>query len=327
MEKLQEKSPCCRGKTWVLNKKRRQCSLCKKTWRCWPKRRGRKKNRISNKLLIKYLNNELGIVSKQKNAKGLSSSAFQERMRKSLVNYNDKTPWPDIPTGDLIVIADAMVEYIEHIPHIIYFMFLRSIHANQAVILPASFAVNTGEGYYGWNKAFDLIPDEAKKRIRALVCDGAQSFIRIARENKWVLQRCHFHLLARLKHNSSLGRFGKNRKQAKRILDLAGIILSTNDKEKIIVALEEIMEIRKSVTSKAFRTTLRGFSKHYEDFRAYIKYPEYNLPTTSNTAEVFIGRIRNLQYRAHGFRTLKSLLLWIEAYSKFRDIGKKRLLL
>jgi len=317
MTKLHEKSPCCRGKIWRLNGRRRQCSICGKTWRVWKRKRGRKKQRVCFNLLLSYLTNESGAMSKQALKKHITPAGLQARMAQTVQAYNKENSWPNPPDGELIAVADAMIEYIRGMPHTIYFILLRAINSNKAVIMPFFVTIGIGEGSYGWNLAIQGIPAEVRTRIRVMVCDGVQALGAIAREEGWILQRCHFHLRARLFSFCSPRRFSKKPELGRHIQKLVEIVLSGRNEENIQKAIEELAMIKNEVSARSFRTVLSGLTKHYADYRAYLRYPQYHIPCTSNSAEFMIGQIRGLQYRARGFNSLKSLSSWIEAYCKF----------
>lgn len=234
-----------------------------------------------------------------------------------LAQFNGKEPWEDIPEGPLIAIADAMIEYIEKRPHTIYFILVRSIHGSQAFILPP-LMLQDGELVSGWGQAFRTIPADVFSRIVALVCDGHQGLVYGAKRFGWLLQRCHFHLLARIAHNISFGPSGKNSSLGIKIQQLAHTILYKKEISLVNAALDEIRVIRKAITSSSLRTVLSGFLKHYEDYRTYLESPHYQLPSTSNTAEHLVGLVRDLQYRAHGFRTADSLFAWVNGFCKYR---------
>lgn len=238
-------------------------------------------------------------------------------MSKIANKFNLTTPWPDAPLGDLIAIADALIEYIDGVQHTIYLILIRSVNSNSAAIMPCFVAVDRSEDFWGWDQAFDLIHPEVKCRMKALVCDGRAAFIPISRKYNWALQRCHFHLLARIAHNRSIRRWSRSGEQGKHIQKLAQIVLTSTNEESIKGALNELRNSLEQVTSRAFKSVLRGLIKNYSDYRTYLKYPEYNLPTTSNSAEHLVGLIRDLQYRARGFNSIKSLSLWIECLLKF----------
>lgn len=317
MTKLHEKSPCCREKIWRLNVRRRQCSQCGKTWRVWKRKRGRKKQRTCADLLLRYLSNESGSIRQQAARKHITPAGLQARMAQAVQSFNKENPWPDPPDGELIAVADAMIEYIRGMPHAVYFVLLRAVNSNKAVILPFVVTIGIGEGARGWNMAIQGIPADARSRIRVLVCDGVQALGTVAREEGWILQRCHFHLRARLFSFCSPRRFSKKPLLGRRIQKLVEIVLSGRDEDKIQNAIQGLYKIKNEVSARSFRTVLSGLIRHYEDYRAYLRYPQYHIPSTSNSAEFMIGQIRSLQYRARGFNTLKSLSSWIETYCKF----------
>lgn len=263
-----------------------------------------------------YLRHENGSLRQQAAKKHITPAGFQKRMKTTLYAFNKKTSWATIPDGHLIVIADAMIEYINGVGHTVYFILLRGINDTKAIIAPFSVRINEGEGLTGWRWAFAQLPADICERIQVVVCDGINALGIIAYESGWILQRCHFHLLARLAHNCSQRRFGKDPVMGKRIQRLAQVVLTHHDELLIQKRIEELRLIRENTTSRSFRTVLSGFIKHYKHYRSYLNFPQYHIPTTSNSAEFLIGQIRDLQYRARGFRTLKSLSVWMEAYCK-----------
>lgn len=318
MKKLHEKSPCCGENIWRLNEKRRQCSKCKKTWRVWKKQRGRKTKRQSFEMLFKYLKNENGSMAFQAKKKGLDPSTIHRRMAKIIEKFNRETPWPEIPDGELIAVADAMIEFIDKIPHVVYFVLLRSVSKTDAIVTSFAIVKGIGEGSYGWELAFNQIPQDVKIRIKALVCDGVHALARIAFYEGWILQKCQFHLRAKIIRYCSPRKSGKQPKFAKELLKLTNIILTTKKEESLNRAIIRLTILKQKISAKSFRTIISGFIKNYEDYRTYLKYPELNLPNTSNSIECFIGQIRNLQRKAKGFRSEKSLKNWIETYCKFK---------
>ena len=53
-----------------------------------------------------------------------------------------------------------MIEYIEGVPHVIYFILLRPVAGSKATIMPFFVTKGSGEGYAGWKAAFTQIPLE-----------------------------------------------------------------------------------------------------------------------------------------------------------------------
>lgn len=309
MNEIHEKSPCCRGQIYLFGARRRQCSLCKKTWRVWKKKRGRRKNRYSFKTLFQYFEGKL-IRSK------LEHRTLSARLRNILKKFNDRTPWPMIPEGPLIVIADGLIEFIEKKIHCVYFVLVRSIFSSQAIILPP-YIQSEKETCAGWQKTFASIPNNVLNRIQFLLCDGHGGLTSLAKTYGWELQRCQFHLLASIAHSASCGPLGKNRKIALKIKKLVEIILYQRN-TIFLSAIEKLKIFQRKIKTPNLKTVISGFLKHYEDYRTYLRFPNCHLPTTSNSAEFLIGEIRRLQYRARGFRTPKALFSWIVGFCKYR---------
>jgi hypothetical protein len=293
-----------------LGERRRRCSLCKKTWRVWQKKRGRKHDRLDMNYLFKYFK---GI---QINAR-LKKKTHSARLRSLLNMFNQNTPCPPIPDGPLIVIADGLIQFFSKEKYTIYFILIRSTTDSKAFILPP-YMRKGGEVNQGWREAFAQIPNEIFVRIKALVCDGHGGLIYLAKGNNWVLQRCQFHLLARVAHCASFGLLGKSNGVGIRVKNLIEVALYTHNSNTVSLAIGALIKIKLGITSKTFKGVISGFIKNYDDYRSYLNYPQYNLPATSNTAESLNALLRDLQYRARGFRTPRSLMSWIIGFCKYK---------
>ena len=175
-----------------------------------------------------------------------------------------------------------------------------------------------GEINQGWREAFAQIPNEVFVRIKALVCDGHGGLIYLPKDNNWVLQRCQFHLLARVAHCASFGLLGKSNGVGIRVKNLIEVALYSRDSHTVYLAIEALIKIKLTITSRTFKGVISGFIKNYEDYRSYLNFPKYNLPSTSNTAESLNALLRNLQYRARGFSTPGSLMSWITGFCKYK---------
>ena len=322
MNKLHEKSPCCRGRIRRFGKRRRQCVICKKTWRAWQKKRGRKKARVSAAFLIRYLEHQTPSLRGLAKRYNLSEAVLKYRLKRSRQKFVSKTPWPSLPQRQsLIAIADAMVRYTKKGWHTFYFVLLRPARGDRAIIVKPYIKKGT-ETYLGWSEALDRLPEKTRSSIVALVCDGHGGLVNYARQYGWLIQRCHFHLIARLQSRRSKWRTGRHQKEGKRIYDLVNKVLAGKNKKVILKALVELEEIGWLSSSPEIARTLSGFVKHYEDYRTYLRYPELNLPRTSNTAESLIGCVQKLCQRTRGFASLDSLREWIEALIKYKKIIK-----
>ena len=310
MNKLHEKSPCCNASIRLFGERRRQCSLCHKTWRVWKCKRGRKSKRLNVRSLFKYFDGELKNTQLQK-------KTVSVRLRSLLKKFNQEEPWPEIPQGPLIMVADGLIEYFEGKKYTVYFLLFRSIFSSKAVIFPP-FMNAGGETCGGWHKALGQIPKKISQRIKAAVCDGHSGLISFIKRHYWILQRCHFHLLHRIAHCASFGRLNKTGGIGLKVKRLTEVVLYQENSEAIYLALEALKKIFRETKSRNFRTVIAGFLSHNKDFRSYLEYPEYFLPTTSNSAEFLNGLIRNLQYRARGFRTPHSFFEWVIGLCKYQ---------
>lgn len=247
----------------------------------------------------------------------LKSATRSAHLRSLLRKFNQETSWPEIPQGPLIIVADGIIQFFEKEKYTLYFFLIRSTTAKKAFILPP-YMRKGGEVALGWQEAFALIPPAVLTRIQALVCDGHSGLVYMAKNNNWVLQRCHFHLLARIAHNASFGPLGKNYGVGLRVRNLVQVVLYSVDMQAVTLALEALKRIKVTITSRNFKTVISGFILHYEDYRSYYNFPQHNLPATSNTAESLNALLRNLQYRARGFRTPASFLAWFIGFCKYK---------
>lgn len=310
MKKIHEKSSCCGVSVWRFGERRRKCSLCYRTWRVWKTKRGKKKARLNENILIEYFQGKL-------KDKKLEKRTLSARLRVLLRKFNQNTPWPSVPEGNLIAVADGIIQFFGKEKYTIYFILVRSVSGSKAFILPP-YLRKGSEVARGWHEAFSQIPNEVFVRIKALVCDGHGGLVYLAKGNQWVLQRCQFHLLARIAHNASFGPLGKNAGIGIRVRNLVEVVLYQENSSAIPIVIEALKIIKKEIHSRAFKTVISGFISHYEDYRSYLYFPQYNLPATSNTAESLNALIRNLQQRARGFKTPQSLFAWIVGFCKYR---------
>lgn len=316
MIKLHAKSPCCRGEIKKYGKRRRQCVICGKTWRIYKKKRGRKRKREQKNLLIRYLRHEVPSLSSLARVKHATERKLQARLSRSLNHFIKRTPWPELPIeGDLIVIADAMVRYIQKEWHTFYFILIRKAEEEEAVITSPYIRKGT-ETCSGWQQALDRMPNSIKVNIKAIVCDGHRGLVNYAKQKGWLIQRCQFHLIARAQSRRSKGRWSRHRREGQEVYELIKQVLTSTDKKTTQECIRRIKEIEWETKSLDLRKCLSGFVGCYQNFQTYLHYPELHLPKTSNSAESLIGCIQSLCHRARGFRTLASLEKWICAFIK-----------
>lgn len=321
MEKYQAKSPCCGEKVNHFGSRRRQCVACKKTWRIRKKKVGRKRKRVSLKLAESFFKHEISSLACMAVKKKVSNSFMQSAMIKSRDLLIKKTLWPTIPEGELLLIADAVVEMVEGVWRTVYLTLVRPILGSTAFIIPP-LILDGGESPQGWHEAFSKINLSIMNRIKAVVCDGHRGILLEARDRRWVIQRCQFHFLARIQSRRSRFATARHKDEAFKIFHHADIVLKSKNEKEMLESLNILEEIGWISKSKEIRSVLKGFVNNYKDFRSYITYPELNLPATNNTAESLASMIGHLKIRMRGFPTMNSFTKWITAFLKFRQIVK-----
>lgn len=319
MTKQHEKSPCCQANVRHHGGRRRQCVECEKTFTRWKKKKRHPKRRDSIRLIEEYLQGSSGSFQQQALKRRLPPSTFRARMRQALRRFIAKTPWPHIPNGPLIAIADAMFVLIHGQPHTIYIILLRSVESSTAVIASASLIPGHEQLTPGWREMFADLPTEVRQRILALVCDGNQGLLGMADRHDWILQRCQFHLLARLKNYASDSDWNRSNYWGEYIQKTVKEVLYTTDPQRLTQALLDIQKICEQTTSKGIRKVLVGFLKYHTDYRTYLRYPALHLPRTSNSMESLNALFRKLQSLAHGFNSAQALGMWLEAFCKHRQ--------
>lgn len=317
MNKKHEKSACCQAAVIRYGNRRRQCVSCKRTWSVWRKRRGRKKKRINTVFVKEFLGREISSLASLSRKRGVSPSLMQKKLKRSRDKLIKSTPWPRVPAGQLLMIADAVIERIERKWYTVYLMLVRSIADNEAIILPPLIVSGT-ETAGGWKKAMDSLPSDVTKNVIALVCDGHNGLLTEAKWRGWLLQRCQFHLLARIQSRRSRWKIGRHKAEAKTIFRHVRFVLEHPNKNELAKSIEILEELSWTSTSPEIRRVLSGFVRNFMDYRLYLNRPDLHLPVTNNTAESLASSIADLKHRMRGFPTLDSFSKWIIALLKYK---------
>lgn len=303
MNTLHEKSSCCGGIVRRYGGRRRQCGVCRKTWRSWQRSRGRKKKRLSMLPALRYLR---------------GGTAPTRILQPSVIRFVSTTSWPIVPIEEsLIAVADAFRQWIEGRLLNVYLITVRPVQDSWAIITPPHFAEGR-ESWAEWQTAFARLSPEILGSIQALVCDGHPGLIATAKRHGWLIQRCNFHIIAKLQGRRSRWRWSRHRAAGEHLFSLVRIVLTSTSSGELQTALKGLRTIGAATTSPQLRVYLSGFLTHYRDHRTYLAHPELSLPRTTNTAESLIAGIRSLARKAHGFRTQRSFKLWITAFLKYK---------
>ncbi len=303
MNILHAKSSCCHAQIWHHGIRRRRCSECGRTWVVRKKRRGRKRNRCTGKKVIGYFEHRVRTVSKY-------------QLRQELKYFLAHTPQQVVPLRKkLIVIADAFYARVEKKRVTVYITLIRPVDDSTAIILPPTLGGSV-ESYEGWRAHFGSVPPRITRRLVAAVCDGRTGLVALLREHDLVIQRCHFHFLARLQMKRSKLPSSRHYGEGVRLYHLAQAALTAPESVAKTARNKLVLEARGA--PRGLRTVLSGFVVNYEDYRAYQRYPLLRLPRTTGSAESLISSIRDLLRQLRGVRTRVALEKWLIAYFKYR---------
>lgn len=313
MNNLHAKSPCCREKFTRYGQRRRQCSKCGGTWRIRQKKRGRKRLRDNPEYAHRYLERSLTYQSSHR----LTPDQFRYRIGKGQKRFLETaSPVPIYPNVPCVVVVDAMINKIMGRYYTTYIVLIRPVKDNTAIIYGA-YTLPGYENGHAWTHVLtERIPEGLRRQIKAIVCDGARIFPRIAAMNEWVLQRCHFHLLAAL-HTRLSGRRMRKRYRlvGKRLTALIRTVITSTDEAEISRALVRLKRYQYSETVPVTvrERILHGFLREYREYRTYLKHPELNLPRTTGSCESMVRIFRTFLGRTHGISSPGAFDQWIRA--------------
>lgn len=200
---------------------------------------------------------------------------------------------------------------------------VRHVSSDTATILPP-FITDGTETCERWRRAIETIPKEILCRIRAIVCDGHVGLVTEGLWRNWIIQRCHFHLLARIQSRRSRFQIARHKQEAEKIFTHLYVALAHPDAVRITESLNILEEISWLSTSPEIRKVLSGFVRNYKDYRSYLVHPGLHLPITNNSAESLASSIADLKHRMRGFKTSYSFQCWIVALLKFKRQVKCR---
>lgn len=270
--------------------------------------------------MIRYLGHKIPPIASLAKIRKTTPRILEARLKRSLKYFLGHTAWPKLPQGEgdsLILIADAKVKFIEKKWHSFYLMLLKRPGDDFAAIAPPYHQEGT-ETANGWHNAIESLPESVKSSIKAIVCDGHRGLVNYAKWHKWLIQRCHFHLIASVQGRRSKWKRSRHRQEGDDIYRLVKYVLTAKEETNIIQYINQIEDIGWQTKSPQLAKILSGFVNNYKDYRTHLYHPELNLPRTSNSVESLIGCAENLISRAKGFCTLPSFLNWLNALIKHK---------
>lgn len=299
------KSPCCRENVRRFGGRRRQCSRCKRTWRIRKKRSGRKRKRTLLKLAARALLEQYSLVQEAKRLHVAQSVASKRltRVLRAIV----ARPSAPLPRGPYALMVDGVYFKFDRREWVLYLIALKPTRARRMYFLDPVL-IKGRERLESWQQAIGTIPPQTKNRVRALVSDGLRGFQQLANREGWVHQRCHFHLLSALVRGKGRRRYAARGSATRNaILHAVRIMLVDNPTGKRESARRALHRHADNPSCPVYvRKHVLEFFEREQDFRTYLRYPELNLPTTTNAVESTGRLVRKATRTA---RTPESVLL------------------
>ena len=302
METMHEKCPHPRTAVQRFGGRRRRCRRCGKTWSVHPRRRGPKPSRSSASLLKQLL--LTGVPTRQLCRDFRCTPwALQKRCQSAIRQLAAQPHVPAIPDSPLVLIADALRMKHQRQEWALYNMAIKPAALDTAFLLdPVLLAGRESAG--GWRQVIERIAPHVRQSIKALVSDGLPGSDAICREQGWIHQRCHWHILAifmgsRMRRQRRNTLLGKIRDVAYLAVRLA---LNTADPERLRTALGVLETLVPMIPKRAWKLPgiIRQFIADIDAFRAYQRYPELGLPATTAVVESLHSRLRTVTLRTHG---------------------------
>ena len=303
------KSPCCGSEIWVLSGRRRKCSNCQRRWRIRVKKSGRKKRRTDSRLIEQVFSQRRSLTDLANRA-GITRQALSARFRRALSRHTVVRAENTGLEADSILLVDGLWFRFKRRPWVLYLTALGPVIEDRAwffdpVLLEGS------ESKQAWTKVIGMIPEDRRSRIRAIVGDKFSGCRDIARTNGWILQLCHFHLLAQFKGRITRRSTTKARLLRQEIYKLISqALLTTDDKRLSSLCMRLKALIADSTTPKRYRSLVRGFLRTMDEYHAFLRHPELRLPRTNGSSEAMARRIRDQLYNARSLSTPSALANW-----------------
>lgn len=313
MKILHEKIHNCQDNSWSYGQRRRRCFVCGKTWTAWKRKRGRNSSRPDRNLLQKIfvererLNRLLPVRKKR-----ITVSGASRRLNKAMLAVADEKNQGHFTGKQYILIIDALWYRFQKQRWTLYFVAVRTVKGKLARFLsPVLFPGK--ENLFDWQTVVSQLPTGLKNRTVALVSDGWRGVERVAKENNWILQRCHFHFISQLQINRGKWKQMPDQDFREQIYQTARKLLAA--KTMINFYKEQLNKFTNHPRCpRRLRIIIHDFLRRLEYFRSYLKHPELNLPTTTNCVESMNKLIRK---QCQHLNNPKALERWSKIFLKF----------
>lgn len=314
------KSSCCRAKIHRFGSGRRQCGVCKRTWTIRKKRRGRKPRRARLGVLQAVLLDGRTLKSLAPRY-SLTHQGLSWRFRRTLQQFASRSRALRLPRGPLVLVLDGLYFRFRGKDWVLYVMAVKPCHQNRALFLDPLLLPGR-ENLRGWSQAIATIPAPIRRRIRASVSDEISGIIKLGTSQDWIVQLCHFHLISRLQNcRGRRNRRLEDRPLREALYQHVRQALELPDGARLQSVLKKLRRLVGQATGlRVMRMIVREFLRRIDHFRAYRKYPELNLPTTTGSVEAMNRRVRDLMRQTRSISSPQALHQWATALIRMRPI-------
>lgn len=279
----------------------------------YPHRRGRKRVRPGAAVVVRTIEQRRPLGAQR----GGSAMARRKRFQVALRWWLAHTRPPAVPPGPLVLLIDGVWCRFGGQDWTLYLIAFKPLGESRAYfvdppLLPGREAGST------WHAVLQELGSDVLRRVVAVVTDGFRGSHTLARHHNWLHQRCHFHLVAQLQQRRGRHRPLPGAGVPQTILAAVREAVVT-DSPRVLRRLER--QLRLAIADPACRGRVRliigGILRHLDAFRTYRRYPQLNLPTTTNVVESMARRIRD---RIRTLRTPAAVQRWAVATIRLRPI-------
>jgi hypothetical protein len=309
------KSTCCGARVRRFGGRRRQCLQCRRTWTVRPKKRGRPVHRSAPTILRRVFEDGFTLRQLATLRPTIALPTYRYRFRKALERFVAQPSSQPLPLGPLVLLADGLWFQFKRKPWVLYLMALKPCQGDHAVFLDPVLLAGS-ERLARWEDAVEHIPRAASERICAIVVDNLPGMRRVARQRRWVLQLCHFHLLLKLygqrgsRPHALHG--GPVREEIRQLIRQA---LHRPDGVSLNNTIQRLRILSKTDCGTArIQMTVRAFLRDLRFYRSYLDHPQLGLPQTTNTVESMGRLIREMFRRNRAGSNPASTLRWATAF-------------
>lgn len=315
MNILHEKSKCCGAKIVRFGGKRRRCSVCKRTWRVYPAKRGPKSRRMQCDYLKKVFNHGFKVKQLSLNSK-LSADAIYKVFANNLNAVVGQKRIIRIKGSKLILVIDAEWHYFKNELWTLYFLAIKQV-GSQSVIILDPVLMKGKENATVWNEIFSQLPESIRKRIIVLVSDGIRGIETVADNHGLIIQRCHFHLISALQKRRGKRATTPGRLVREEIYNSVRLALVETSIRNLDILCRRLALLSKDDgCPRSMKMIVRDFLRRISEFRAYLDNPELQIPTTTNVMESVNSFVRE---KTKTIRTPKSWHKWATACTRIKS--------